>query len=57
MRNSEHFGGQCGSIVIEISISTSILFLLRIGIGDTFEPSMSIGIEYRRNGNTFENFI
>jgi len=38
------------SIDNEISISTSILFLLRIGIGigidDTFEPS--IGIKYRQ---------
>jgi len=36
--------------IIDISISTSILFLLRIGIGigsdDTFEAS--IGIEYRQ---------
>jgi len=45
--NSEHFNGQyrC-SIDIEILISTSILFLLRIDIDDTFEAS--IGIEYRQ---------
>jgi len=36
------------SIDIELWISTSILFLLRVGIGidDTFEAS--IGIEYRQ---------
>jgi len=48
-RGSEHFNGQYRfSIDIEISISTSILFFLRIGIGidDTFEAS--IGIEYRQ---------
>jgi len=47
-RNCEHFNGpyhRC-SIDIEISMSTSILFLLRIGNDDTFEAS--IGIEYRQ---------
>ena len=41
-RNSEHFNEQYDAV----SISISILFLLRISIGDTFEAS--VGIEYQR---------
>jgi len=46
--NSEHFSGQYDAV----SISTSILFLLSIGIDDTFEA-----VSVSNIGNAFEKIV